>query len=97
MFTTAIGLRGQAKHEERVPAKAMRLAAVLGTLILVGIAVNALIIVAAGTARPSSAVTVGCAAIRQTVHRPACEDKLAGKPVPHPFKGANAPVRNASL
>ena len=46
MFTTAIGLRGQANHEGRVHSKAMRSAALLGALILVSVAVNALIAIA---------------------------------------------------
>jgi hypothetical protein len=46
MFTTANGPRGQANLEGHVPTKTMRAAALLGTLILVSIAVNALIIVA---------------------------------------------------
>ena len=46
MFTMAIGLRGQAQREGWMPTKTVRLAALLGTLILMSIAVNALTIVA---------------------------------------------------
>ena len=57
MFTTAMGLRGQANPEERVAAKSVRLAALLGTLILVSVAVNTLVVVADSNLRPHPATT----------------------------------------
>jgi hypothetical protein len=51
MFTMANGLRGQANPKGHVPTKTTRATALLGTLILVSIAVNALIIVADGSLR----------------------------------------------
>jgi hypothetical protein len=57
MFTTAIGLRGQAKPERHIAAKPVRLAALLGALILVSVAVNALIIIADSNLRPRSPIT----------------------------------------
>jgi hypothetical protein len=55
MFTTAIGLRGQAKGH--VPSKTPRAAALLGVLILVSVAVNGLIVVVDGSLRqPASTV-----------------------------------------
>jgi hypothetical protein len=57
MFTTAIGLRGQAKPRGRASTKAMRSAALLGALIFISVAVNALIVVADGTLRPRPPIT----------------------------------------
>jgi hypothetical protein len=51
MFTTAVGLRGQASPDGRVARKPVRLAALLGALILTSVAVNALIVVAGSPAR----------------------------------------------
>jgi hypothetical protein len=51
MLTTANGLRGPANPRGHVPTKATRAAALLGILIFVSIAVNALIIVADGSLR----------------------------------------------
>ncbi len=57
MFTIAFGRSEQAGLEGRVSRKALRLAAVLGILILLSIAVNALTIFADGNLRhpPSAA------------------------------------------
>jgi hypothetical protein len=57
MFTTAIGLRGQAKPRGRAFTKAMRSAALLGALILVSVAVNASIVIADGNLRPRPPIT----------------------------------------
>ena len=57
MFTTAIGLRGQARPERHTAAKPLRLAALLGALILVSVAVNGLIIIADTNLRQRSPVT----------------------------------------
>lgn len=46
MFTMAIGLRGPANPKRPVATKPTRVAAAFGTLLLVSIAVNALIVVA---------------------------------------------------
>jgi len=81
MFTIQHSLSGHAAHGEWQHTKAMQLAALLGTLIVVGVAVNV------GT---STAPT--CSAVGEEVDRLACYDKLARQPVPHPAKGANAPA-----
>ena len=98
MFTMAMGLRGQAKHEARVPSKAVRLAVLLGTLILMSVAVNGLIVLADsnGRARPSSAAGA-CSAIAEKADRLTCYDKLASQPAVHPFRGANAPALDPAL
>jgi hypothetical protein len=93
----AIGLRGQAKHAEWVPSKALRLAALLGTLILISVAVNALIIVADRNTRARSPAAQTCSAVMEKGDRLACHDKLASQPTPHPFSGTNAPALNPSL
>jgi hypothetical protein len=93
MFTMATGgLRGQAKHREWSPTKAVRLAALLGTLVLVSIAVNGLIILADGSKRARSLAAGACAPIAENTDRLVCYDKLASQPAPHPFRGANAPA-----
>jgi hypothetical protein len=97
MFTMASGLRGQAQREGSVPAKSVRLAALLGTLVLMSIAVNALAIFADGNARQRSSATADCSAITEKIDRLACYDKLAGRPASHPFRGANAPALDGSL
>ena len=51
MFTMAIGLGRQATTEGWMPTKALRLAALLGALILISLAVNALTIFAHGNLR----------------------------------------------
>ena len=94
MFTMAIGLRGQANHEEWLPAKAVRLAALLGALILISLSVNALVIFAGSNARPRPSAQA-CLAITGNADRLACYDKVARQPAPHPFRGANAPLANA--
>jgi hypothetical protein len=97
MFTMAMGLRGQAKQQEWAPSKALRLAALLGTLILVSVAVNALIVVADSNARARSSAAGSCSAILEKADRLACYDKLASQPAQHPFRGANAPTLNLPL
>jgi hypothetical protein len=56
MFTTANGLRGQANPKGHVPTKTTRAAALLGALILVSIAVNAMIVVADGSLRQPASI-----------------------------------------
>ena len=91
MFTIQHGLSGHAAHGEWQPTKAMRLAALLGTLVVVSIAVNALTILAdSGLRRASTAAD--CSAIAEEAERLACYDRLARQPAPHPAKGANAPA-----
>jgi hypothetical protein len=97
MFTTAIGLRGQAQREGWMPTKTMRLAALLGTLVLMSIAVNALTIFADSNVRQRSSAAADCSVVTEKTDRLACYDKLAGRPAPHPFKGANAPALSGSL
>jgi hypothetical protein len=97
MFTMATGLRGQARHEARIPTKALRFAALLGTLILVSVAVIAMIVVADRNTRARSSAARSCSAVTQMADRLACYDKLANQPAPHPFRGTNAPALDPSL
>ena len=96
MFTMASGLRGQAQREGSVPTKSVRLAALL-ILVLMSIAVNALTIFADSNARQHPSATADCSALAEKTDRLACYDKLAGRPAPHPFRGANAPSLNGTL
>ena len=96
MFTMASGLRGQAQRERWVPTKSVRLAALL-ILVLMSIAVNALTIFADSNARQHPSATAECSALTEKTDRLACYDKLAGRPAPHPFRGANAPSLNGTL
>jgi hypothetical protein len=57
MVATAIGLRGQARPERHTAAKPLPLAALVGALILVSVAVNGLIIIADGNLRQRSLTT----------------------------------------
>jgi hypothetical protein len=98
MFAMAPGLRGQTATEELVPAKAVRLAALLGALLLMSVAANGLVIHADRSPQQQSlAAPADCSAIAEAADRLACYDKLAGRAVRHPFKGANAPARLQSL
>jgi hypothetical protein len=97
MFTMAAGLTGQAKQGAWRATKMLRVAALVGTLILVSIAVNVLVVMADRNARARPSATGSCSAIMQSAERLACYDKLAGQPAPHPFKGATAPAVNTSL
>jgi hypothetical protein len=97
MFTMASGLRGQAQREGSVPTKSVRLAALLGLLVLMSIAVNALTIFADSNARRRSSATADCSALTEKTDRLGCYDKFTGRPAPHPFRGANAPSLNGSL
>lgn len=92
MFTIHNGLGGHAAHGEWQPTRAMQLAALLGTLVVVSIAVNALTILADSNLRQGTSTAPSCSAIGEEVDRLACYDKLARQPVPHPAKGANAPA-----
>jgi len=96
MFTMAIGLRGQDRHEGWAPTKVMRLTALLGMLILVSAAVNALILLADSNPRPRSSAAEDCSGVAEKADRLACYDKLARRPAPHPFRGANAPALSPS-
>jgi hypothetical protein len=98
MSMMAIGLRGQAQRNGSVSTKSVRLAALVGTLVLMSIAVNALTIFADSNARqPSSTTTEDCSAVMEKTDRLACYDKHAGRPASHPFRGANAPALSGSL
>ena len=74
------------------PQKPCKLAALLGTLIVVSIAVNALTILADSSLRQMRRLPPSCSAIGDEAERLACYDKLARQPAPHPAKGANAPA-----
>ena len=97
MFTIHHGLGGHAAHLEWQPTKAIRLAALLGTLIVTSIAVNATIILADSNHRQRSSAAGDCSAIAEKVDRLACYDNLARQPAPHPAKGANAPALSHSF
>jgi hypothetical protein len=90
MFTMAHSLKGQAKRDGWMPTKALRLAALLGTLVLASLAVNALTIFAHGSFRLQS---IGeCSLTAYKAVRTACHDNPFPQPVTQPFRGANAPV-----
>lgn len=97
MFTMAMRLRGQAKPEGWAPTKGVRLAALLGALILMSVTVNALVVFADSNTRPRSSAATGCSAIAEMGDRLARYDKLSRQPAPHQFRGANAPALNFSL
>ena len=89
--------RGQAQRKASVPTKSVRLAALLGILVLMSIAVSALTIFADSNARRRSW-------LRQIVLR--SRKRLTGWPAttsvpaslrPISFRGANAPAVNGSL
>ena len=90
MFTIHHGLGGHAAHVEWQPTKAMRLSALLGTLIVASIAVNALTILADSHLRQRQ--LHDCSTIGEEADRLACYDKPARQPAPQPAKGANAPA-----
>jgi hypothetical protein len=92
MFTIQHGLSGHAAHAEWQPTKSMRLTALLGALIVASMAVNALIILADSNHRQPSSSATNCSAIMEIADRLTCYDNLAGRPAPHPAKGANAPA-----
>ena len=92
MFTIHPGLGGHAAHLEWQPTKPARLAALLGTLIVVSIAVNASTIFADSNHRQRSSAAGDCSVVTEKVDRLACYDKLTRQPAPHPAKGANAPA-----
>jgi hypothetical protein len=91
MFTIQHSVSGHAAHGEWQPTRAMRLAALLGTLVVVSVAVNALTILAdSGLRRASPAAD--CSALADEAKRLACYDRPSRQPAPHPAKGANAPA-----
>jgi hypothetical protein len=92
MFTMAIDLRGQTTTQGLLTAKAVRLAALLGALVLMSTAINGLVILADNNPSQRSSNPANCLEFTQRADRLACYDNLAGRPVRHPFKGANAPV-----
>ena len=92
MFTIHHGLGGHAAHVEWQPTKAMRISALLGTLIVASIAVNALTILADSHLRQRTSTVPSCSIIGEEVNRLACYDNLARQPAPQPARGANAPA-----
>jgi hypothetical protein len=58
MFTTVAGLRRQVDPDGRVARKPARLAALLGALALMSVAVNALIVIAGTSRHQSPAVQI---------------------------------------
>jgi hypothetical protein len=97
MFAMALGPRGLAQRKEWMPTKTVRFAALLGTLVLMSIAVNALTIFADSSVRQRSSTAVDCSAVTEKTDRLACYDRLARRPAPQPFRGANAPALNSSF
>jgi hypothetical protein len=91
MFTIQHSLSEHAAYGEWQPTRAMRLAALLGTLVVVSVAVNALTILADSGLRRASA-TADCSTLADEAERLACYDRPARQPAPHPAKGANAPA-----
>ena len=95
MFTMAPGLKEQANPEWWMPTKALRLAALLGALILVSVAVNALTILAHDNLYLQSSLnTSDCQLTTYKAARPTCHDNLFSRPASHPYRGANAPALN---
>lgn len=93
MFTIQHSLSGHAAHGGWQHTKAMQLAALLGALVVVGVAVNALTILADGHLRQDTSTVPSCPAIGQAANLLSCYDSLARQPaLPHPAKGANAPA-----
>jgi hypothetical protein len=82
---STIGLRGESA------TKAMPLAALVSALIVASLVVNVLTILADGTVRHRTSSVDGCSNSNE-IGRPGCYDKLGQQPLPHPFKGANAPA-----
>lgn len=97
MLTMAIDLRGQAKQRSWAPTKAVRLAALLGMLILTSVTVNALIVLADSNHWQRSSASEDCSVITEKDGRLACFDSHARRPVSHPFRGANAPALSHAL
>jgi hypothetical protein len=97
MFTIHNGVGGHAAHAEWQPTKAMRLSALLGTLIVASIAVNALTILADSHLRQRTSAVPSCSATGEAADRLACFDNLARQPPPDPAKGVNAPALFHSL
>ena len=97
MFTMAMGLRGQAKPETMGSHKAVRLAAVLGSLILASVAVNSAIILADRNPQAQSSPKEDCSAIAEKTGRLAATIGLPTALALHPFRGANAPALSSSL
>jgi hypothetical protein len=79
----------------RTWTKAARGMALLGALLLASLAVNALIILADGKVRQRTPAVAECALIPDQVGRLACYDRTQAEATPHPFRGANAPVRGS--
>ena len=67
MFTTAIGLRGQANNERWVATKPVAACRMLGTLILVGVAVNATIVIADSNLRQPAFDRRACSVIPEAL------------------------------
>src|SRR5262245_23303219 len=97
MFTMANSLRGQAQHKLSMRTRAVRVTALLGALVLVSIAVNALTVFADSNVRRRFSAAVDCSAVTEKTDRLACYDKLTWRPAPHPFRGANALPLSGSL
>jgi hypothetical protein len=98
MFPMANGLRGQAQKGGAMPTKTVRVTALLGALVLVGIAASALTMSFDRSVRwPSFAAAVECSAVTEKTERLGCYDRFAPPPAPQPFRGANAPALGGSL
>jgi len=92
MFTIHHGLGGHAAHLEWQSTKAMRLSALLGTLMVASIAVNAVTIFADSSLRQRAPTAANCSGLAEEAERLTCYDKLARQPAPQPARGANAPA-----
>ena len=62
MFTMDLGLRGQTRHDGLLPTKAVRLAALLGALILTSVSVIAFTIFADRNLRQRASTVASCSA-----------------------------------
>jgi hypothetical protein len=98
MFKMANGLKGQANHRGSQSTKIMRLAGLVGGLILISVAVNVLTIMADSNLRlRSSSDADHCSQPSYKAARPACRDDLGRRLAAYHFRDANAPLLNSSL
>jgi hypothetical protein len=95
MFTMAIDRRG--RFNRKMPSKAWRFGALLGTLIVLAVTVNALIIVADGKLRQRPAAVQDCSTITETPGGRTCSDSLARRSAPQPTNSASAAALDRAL
>ena len=70
----------KADRKEGVPSKPLRFSVLLGGLIAIAVAVNALIIVADSRYGPRRLATQDCSALTENAYGGTCSDRLARRP-----------------